>query len=198
MKVTQSCLTLWHPMDCSLPGSSVLGILQARTLEGVAIPFRGSSKPQDWTQVSPIAGGFFTLWATREAQMRSYGWALIWHNSCPYKKKEYWGTSTEEQPGEDTAQAQAICQPRRDAQKDPTPPAPGPQVSGLQDSEKIHFCCLMHSVMMLCYGSLRRFVYKAKEYHIKCFPEELSRVSCWKISSVQQSHKTRVVCKEVL
>ena len=111
MKVTQSCLTLWHPMDCSLPGSSVHGILQARTLEWVAIPFRGSSQPRDWTQVSPIAGGFFTLWATREAQMRSYGWALIWYNSCPYKKKEYWGTSTEEQPGEDTARAQPSASP---------------------------------------------------------------------------------------
>ena len=41
--VTQSCLTLCDPMDCSLPGSSVHGILQARILEWVAIPFsRGS------------------------------------------------------------------------------------------------------------------------------------------------------------
>ena len=111
MKVTQSCLTLWQPVDCSLPGSSVHGILQTIILEWVAIPFRGSSQPQDWTQVYPIAGGFFTLWATREAQMKSYGWALIWHNSCPYKKKEYWGTSTEEQPGEDTAGAQPSASP---------------------------------------------------------------------------------------
>ena len=44
--VIQSCLTLCDPMDCSLPGSSVHGILQARILEGVAIPFsRGSSRP---------------------------------------------------------------------------------------------------------------------------------------------------------
>ena len=42
--VSQSCLTLCNPMDCSLPGSSVHGILQARILEWVAIPFsRGSS-----------------------------------------------------------------------------------------------------------------------------------------------------------
>jgi len=42
--VTQSCLTLCNPMDCSLPGSSVHGILQARILEWVAIPFsRGFS-----------------------------------------------------------------------------------------------------------------------------------------------------------
>ena len=42
--VTQLCLTLCDPMDCSLPGSSVHGILQARILEGVVIPFsKGSS-----------------------------------------------------------------------------------------------------------------------------------------------------------
>ena len=44
MLVAQSCLILCNPMDCSLPGSSVLGILQARILDWVAIPFsRGSS-----------------------------------------------------------------------------------------------------------------------------------------------------------
>ena len=43
--VTQSCLTLCHPIDCSLPGSSVNGISQARILEWLAIPFsRGSSQ----------------------------------------------------------------------------------------------------------------------------------------------------------
>ena len=52
--VSQSCPTLFDPMDCSLPGSSVHGILQARTLEGIAIAIsRGSSWPRDWTQ-SPI------------------------------------------------------------------------------------------------------------------------------------------------
>ena len=67
--VTQSCLTLCDPMDCSLPCSSVHGILQARILEWVAIPFsRGSSQPRDWTQVSCIAGGFFTIWTTKETQ----------------------------------------------------------------------------------------------------------------------------------
>ena len=49
--VTQSCLTLCNPMDCSPPGSSVHGILQARILEWVAIPFsRGSSQRRNWTQ----------------------------------------------------------------------------------------------------------------------------------------------------
>ena len=45
-KSLQSCPTLYDPMDCSLPGSSVCGILQARILEWVAIPFsKGSSQP---------------------------------------------------------------------------------------------------------------------------------------------------------
>ena len=64
-KLLQSCLTLWNPMDCSLTGSSVHGILQARILEWVAMPSsRGSSQPRDKTRVSyisHIAGRVFTL-----------------------------------------------------------------------------------------------------------------------------------------
>ena len=68
--VTQSCPTLCDPMDYRPPGSSVHGILQARVLECVAISSpRGSSQPRDRTQVSHIVGRFFTVWATREAQM---------------------------------------------------------------------------------------------------------------------------------
>ena len=63
------CLTLCYPMGCSLPDSSVHGILQERILEWVAIPFsRGSSQPRGRTQLSHIADGFFSIWATREAQ----------------------------------------------------------------------------------------------------------------------------------
>ena len=59
--VAQSCLTLCDPMDCSPPGSFVHGILQARIL-AVSIPFpRGSSRPRDQTQISYIAGRFFTI-----------------------------------------------------------------------------------------------------------------------------------------
>ena len=55
-------------MDCSPPGSFVHGILQARILVWVAIPFsRRSSRPKDWTQSSCIAGAFFIILATREA-----------------------------------------------------------------------------------------------------------------------------------
>ena len=54
--VSQLCPTLYDPMDCSLPGSLVHGILQARIVEWVAIPFsRGSFQPRDQTQVSYIA-----------------------------------------------------------------------------------------------------------------------------------------------
>ena len=55
-----------RPVDCNASGSSVLGILQARILEWVAISFsRGSSRPRDRTQVSHIAGRCFNLWATK-------------------------------------------------------------------------------------------------------------------------------------
>ena len=69
--VTRSCPTLCNPMDCSPPGSSVHGVLQARILEWVAIPFsRGPSRPRDQSWVSHISGKFVTVWTTREA--------LIW------------------------------------------------------------------------------------------------------------------------
>ena len=56
-------------MDCSPPGLSVNGNSPARILEWVAIPFsRRSSLPRDQTWVSCIAGRFFIIWATREAQ----------------------------------------------------------------------------------------------------------------------------------
>ena len=63
VKVVQLCPTVCDPMDYT-----VHRILQARILEWVTFPFcRGSSQPRDRTQVSRIAGGFFTNWAIREA-----------------------------------------------------------------------------------------------------------------------------------
>ena len=65
VKVVQSCLTLWDPRDCIVPG-----ILQARILEWVVFPFsRESFQLRNRTQVSCIAGRFFTQQATREAQL---------------------------------------------------------------------------------------------------------------------------------
>ena len=73
MKVTQLCLTLCDPVESSLPGSFVHGILQARILEWVAIPFsKGSSWPRDWTHVSCLAGRFFTTEPPRKEQRCCY------------------------------------------------------------------------------------------------------------------------------
>ena len=70
--VAQLYLTLWHQVPLSMR------ILQARILEWVAMPSsRGSSQPRDWTQVSRIAGRFFTIWATQEAQI-SLCYLLAW------------------------------------------------------------------------------------------------------------------------
>ena len=70
--VTQSCPTLWGPTDCSLPDSSLHGILQAGILEWVAMPsFRGSSQTRGWTQVSGIADRFFTIWDTTSQSVSS-------------------------------------------------------------------------------------------------------------------------------
>ena len=67
VKVAQLCPTLCDPM-----GYTVHEILLARILEWVAVPFsRGSSQPRDRTQVSLIAGGFFTSWARRETKILS-------------------------------------------------------------------------------------------------------------------------------
>ena len=68
-------------MDCSLPDSSVHGILQARILEWVPVPFsRGCSWPRNWTRVYCITGRFFTSWATREA----HNWHITMHECRAY------------------------------------------------------------------------------------------------------------------
>ena len=69
MLVTQSCPILCDLMDCSLPGSSVHGILQTRILDWVASTFsKGFSRPRDWTWASCFAGRFFAIWATRKQE----------------------------------------------------------------------------------------------------------------------------------
>ena len=74
-----SCVWLFATPRCT-----VHGILQARILEWVAFPFsRESSQPTDWTQVSQIADGFFTSWATREARV------CVCVCVCVYTKKIY-------------------------------------------------------------------------------------------------------------
>ena len=73
-----SRVQLCNPMNSSPPGSSVHGILQASIPEWVAISFsRGFSQPRNWTWVSCIADGFFTVWATREAPLGGANRRLI-------------------------------------------------------------------------------------------------------------------------
>ena len=87
-------------MDCSPPGSSVHGILQARILEWVAISFsRGSSQTTDGTRVSWIAGRFFIVWASRGAY---YYWfimkATIQEQPNPIEEMQGQGTVAGELP----------------------------------------------------------------------------------------------------
>ena len=78
-----SRVRLCDPTDCSLPGSSVHGIPQARVLEWVAISFsRRYYQPRDWTRVSRIGGRCFNLWATREASYMVLGKSWL-SRLCP-------------------------------------------------------------------------------------------------------------------
>ena len=78
--VTKSCPTLWDPMDCSLPGSSVHGIIQARILEWGAISSsRGSSWPMDSTHVSCLAGRFFTGESESHSVVSDSLWPFGWY-----------------------------------------------------------------------------------------------------------------------
>ena len=76
-------LSFCDPMNCNLPGISVHGILQARTLEWVAISSsKGSYSPRDQTQISCIAGRVFTIWLTREAEscfLEFFKWPIVFH-----------------------------------------------------------------------------------------------------------------------
>ena len=81
--VTKSRPTLYDPMDCSQPGSSIHGILQARILEWVAISFsRGSSRPRDRTLVSCIAGRILS-----GLQLQNYNNRSLHNNE--YRKSIY-------------------------------------------------------------------------------------------------------------
>ena len=76
------------PMDCSMPGSSVRGILQARILEWVALSFfRGSSWPRNQTWVSCIAGRWFTSWAMREAHVKTLS---IFKSNREERNADHW------------------------------------------------------------------------------------------------------------
>ena len=92
VSVAFSRVRLCDPMDCSSPGSSVHGLLQARILQQVAIPFsRESSQPRDWAHISRIGRWILYHWATREAHMHVHmkGWRgglIILKHSCSFEK----------------------------------------------------------------------------------------------------------------
>ena len=89
--VAESCLILRDPMDYNQPGSSVHGMPQARILKWVAIPFsRGSFQLRDRTQVSCIAGRFFTVWATGKMHVskQKINWSILFSQD---KKSEKFG-----------------------------------------------------------------------------------------------------------
>ena len=91
-EVAQSCLTLCDPMDYSPPSSSVHGILQARILEWVAIPFsRESSQRRYPTQVSCISGSFFTNWATLLSLFALMHWRRKWQPTPVFSPGESQG-----------------------------------------------------------------------------------------------------------
>ena len=101
----QSRLTLWDPMDCSSPGSSVHGILQARILECVAMPFsRGSPWPRDLTSISYVSCTgkqppevkwkllshvrlFVTPWTT-QSRARILEWVAISFSRGSYQRRD--------------------------------------------------------------------------------------------------------------
>ena len=89
-KLLSHVLTLCDPMDYI-----VHGILKARILEWVAIPFsRGSSQPRERTQVSHFAGQFFTSWATRKAPSQPYGTTVvIWEKASWFPFYSNWEIS---------------------------------------------------------------------------------------------------------
>ena len=76
--VAQSCPTLWDPMDCSPPGSSVHGDSPGKnTRVGCHAFLQGIFQPRDGTHVSHIAGRFFTIWVSKEAyNIMYYDWNL--------------------------------------------------------------------------------------------------------------------------
>ena len=100
MKVAQSCLILCYPLNSSLPGSSVHGILQARILEWLAVPFsRGSSQSRNGTQLSCIIGGFF-MEKAMATHYSTLAWKIPWmeepgrlQSMGSLRVRQHWATS---------------------------------------------------------------------------------------------------------
>ena len=110
-EVAQSCPTLCNPMDCSLPGFSLHGILQARVLEWVAISFsRGSSRPRDRTRVSCIPGNNYLHYLHHSLKVKLLSrirlfpipWTVAYQASpsMGFSRQEYWNGLPFTSPGD--------------------------------------------------------------------------------------------------
>ena len=88
--VTKSCLTVCDPVDCRPPGFSVLGVLQARILEWVAISFsRSSSQPRDWNCISCLAGEFLSTEPPRKSINPLKGYKEVIQTSPPEESRRH-------------------------------------------------------------------------------------------------------------
>ena len=88
-KSLQSCLPLCDPMDCSPPGSSAHGDFPCKNPgAGCHALFQGSSQHRDQTQVSCMAGGFFTIWATRKSP-RILEWVVYLFSRGSYQPRNW-------------------------------------------------------------------------------------------------------------
>ena len=145
--LSELCLTLCHPMYCSLPGSSVHGIFQARILEWVAISSSSrSSWPRHWTHVSCIsciADGFFTIVPLEKPVSLS---AVIWVGLnpiwlCLCKKRRLGPGHTKGRPCED-AEKDGHLQPKERGlrRNQPCSHLDSRWTSSLQNCEKENFC----------------------------------------------------------
>ena len=122
-------------MDCSLLGSFVHGILQARILEWVAISFsRRSSQPRNRTQVSHIVGRRFTIWAIREEPFYSlfssvqFSRSVVSDSLRPHESQHARPPCPSPTPGvhSDSRPSSQWCHPAIHPRSSPSPPAPNP------------------------------------------------------------------------
>ena len=134
-------------MDCSPPGSSVHGILQARVLEWIAMPSsRGSSTPKDRTWVSCMAGRFFTIWATREApcQEKLKYVCLSSINHCPF--------NFQTQPG---TLRKTFSSPAHGWEENPVSRAPGSHFCCNRSKLFVFYVFTFSLLCLLCWGSAK-------------------------------------------
>ena len=142
----KSCLTLWDPMDCSPPTSSVHGILQARILQWVAMSFsRGSSWPRGQTCISCITGGFFTVWAT--GRLHNGNSAFIIRDI-----RELPSSFSFSPPHEDTVRRWPSASQGEDPQQEVNLPALWSWNSQPPELGEINVCCLSLSVYKILLG----------------------------------------------